>query len=76
LGYPYGVDPAVPNSGAASTNNAQSWPAGEPQNQGVVGIRVPAANDKTGLAAGAFDITTLRDKAKAAVKKKIQTKDA
>lgn len=47
-GFPYGVDPAVDNSGAASTDNAQSWPNGAPQNNGVVGIRVPKLNDKTG----------------------------
>ena len=47
-GKPYGVDPAVDNSGAASMDNSQSWPNGASQNNGVVGIRVPKLNDKTG----------------------------
>lgn len=42
-GNPYGVTPAVPNSGAASTNTSQAWPSGEAKNQGIVGIRVPKA---------------------------------
>ena len=68
-GYPYGVDPAVPNSGAASTDNAQSWPNGATQNQGVVGIRVPKLNDQTGMLAGPFGVT-LKDKAAEAIAKR------
>ena len=75
-GYPYGVDPAVPNSGAASTDNAQPWPNGAPENQGVVGIRVPKANDKTGMVAGPFSATTLRDKAVSAVKQVVKNRRA
>ena len=71
-GHPNGVSPAVPNSGAGDMDNAQSWPNGAPQNNGVVGIRVPRANDKTGMAAGPFDTTTLRDKVKEAVKRKVK----
>ncbi len=52
-GYPYGVSPAVPNSGAASTDGSQTWPSGETQNQGVVGIRVPAAQ-AAGVSAGSW----------------------
>ena len=69
-GHPYGVNPAVPNSGAASIDNAQSWPNGAPQNNGVVGIRVPKLNDKTGMAAGPFTVTTVRDKAKQKIRDK------
>ena len=68
-GFPYGVDPAVPNSGAGSTDNAQSWPNGAPQNNGVVGIRVPKNNDKTGTVAGPFGVT-FRDKAAEAIAKR------
>lgn len=71
-GFPYGVNPAVDNSGAGAMDNAQSWPNGEPQNNGVVGIRVPKANDKTGTVAGPFSTTTKREKAAAAVEKRNQ----
>ena len=71
-GHPYGVKPPIPNSGAASETDAVPWPAGEPQNQGVVGIRVPAANDKTGITVGPFDTRTLAEKAAQAAKDQIQ----
>jgi hypothetical protein len=38
--------------------------------------RVPRAHDLTGVPAGAFDTTTLRDKAKESVKSRRKTKDA
>ena len=50
-----------PGDGADGDNQASGGyaVAGE---AGIVAIRVPRGNDKTGLAAGPFDTTTLRDK--------------
>lgn len=46
--------------------------AGNAGRSGAVIIRIPAANDKTGLASGPFDTTTLRDKAKSATSKRVK----
>ena len=67
-------DPARPNSGGASTRKSPAGAASYGAN-GVCIIRVPRSNDKTGLPAGPFDTTTLRDKAKEAVKTRRKTKD-
>ena len=60
-----------PGDGADGDNQASGGyaVAGE---AGIVAIRVPRGNDKTGLAAGPFDTTTLRDKAAAAVKQVVK----
>ena len=44
--------------------------AGNSGRNGVAIIRVPRSNDKTGLPAGAFDATTLRDKVAAAASRR------
>ena len=44
--------------------------AGNSGKNGVAIIRVPRSNDKTGLPAGAFDATTLRDKVAAAASRR------
>ena len=76
-GKPYGVDPAVPNSGAASMDNAQSWPNGAPQNNGVVGIRVPKLNDKTGTTGSElgtpFSVPTSRKSLRETAEKKVKS---
>ena len=46
-------------------------PWGDAQDGAVI-IRVPRGSDKTGMAAGPFDTTTLRDKAKSAAKKAVK----
>ena len=45
---------------------------GSAATQGGVIIRVPRSSDKTGMAAGPFDTTTLRDNAKSAAKKAVK----
>jgi hypothetical protein len=45
-------------------------------NDGVVVIRVPRSNDKTGVLSGEFNTTTLRDKATSAAKQKIKNRKA
>jgi hypothetical protein len=47
---------------------------GDATQSGTVTFRVPAANDRTGLPDGPFDTTTLRDKAKSAVKQVVKEK--
>lgn len=66
-------DALGPGSGSDRGDDAQSYQ--HHATSGVVIIRVPRENDETGLAAGAFDTTTLRDKAKEAVKTRRKTKD-
>ena len=63
--YGGGLNPR-PNSGGGfgSETDLSKPPPNTPGADGVVVIRVPAANDKTGLSVGPFDTTTLRDKAK------------
>jgi hypothetical protein len=56
----------------ADANNGEPGSAGPNGGDGRVIIRVPRTSDKTGLPAGAFDTTTLRNKVKEAVKRKVK----
>lgn len=73
--YGGGLNPR-PNSGGGYGNGFESArpPENQPGADGVVIIRVPAVDDKTGMAPGPFDTTTLREKATAAVEQKAKNR--
>ena len=65
-------DALGPGSGSDRGDDASSYQ--HHATSGVVIIRVPKANDKTGMAPGPFDTTRKLDKAKAVIKKKTKNK--